>query len=184
MKSNIGNTRNTVWKSMAAIALVGTLAACNDGSDNPLPAGATVNVSPLNKSFDVVENADEAGNCFIDENSYIDQYITISVVNGQGSPIGQADLAVSADFGANTFSGYPVMALYDDRNGNGVIDGPEELVTDANDPLFRTRTAEYTGERMLILRMNLSCAYRGSVNVMSDGFTGTGDFVVRAEAAQ
>ena len=176
--------RTTLWKSLAAIALAGTITACNDGSDNPLPADATVNVSPISKSFDVVENTDEAGLCVIDESRYIDQFVTISVTNGQGSPIGQADLAISADFGGNTFSGYPVMALYDDNNGNGVIDGPGERVTDANDPLFRTKTAEYTGERVLILRMNLSCAYRGSVNVMSDGFTGTGDFEVRAEAPQ
>lgn len=175
---------NPLWKVTTAAALATALTACNDGSDNPLPAGATVNVSPVSKSFDVVENTDEAGTCVIDENRFIDQHITISVLDPQGSPIGQADLSISADFGANTYGGYPVMALYDDMNGNGVIDGPAERITDANDPLFRTKTEEYSGERVVMLRMNLSCAYRGSVNVMSDGFTGTGDFEVRAQAQQ
>lgn len=183
MKNQPSNTRQLFWKTIAATALAGALTACNDGSDNPLPGGATVNVSPQNKSFDIAENLDQAGNCIIDDTRYIDQYITISVNDVHGSPIGQADLTVSADYGANTFSGYPVMALYDDTNGNGVIDGPEERVTDADDPLFRTKTAEYTGERVLILRMNLSCSFRGSVNAMSDGFFGSGDFEVKEQAA-
>lgn len=169
-----------LWKTTTAAALAATLLACNDGSDNPLPAGATINISPTSKSFDIVEDRDEEGNCIFDVNNTIDQYVTIAVRSQQGSPIGQADLAISLDFGANSFSGLPVMELYDDMNGNGVADGPEERVSDANDPLFRAHTEEYTGERVVILRLNLSCAYRGSLNVMSDGFTGTGNYEVRA----
>lgn len=168
------------------LALAATLlvcAACDDGSDNPLPVGATVNVSPPSKTFDIEENLDEDGNCFIIPGFYVDQSIVITVTDGQGSPIGKADLNISLDLGANTFSGFSAMELYDDLNGNGLADGPEERVSDASDPIFRTKTRQFTGERVVILRLNLSCEYRGALMVISDGFIGSGEYEIRPKSS-
>lgn len=182
------NPKNTKAGRHAAgpLALAATLlacAACDDGSDNPLPVGATVTVSPQTKTFEIDEEIqDENGNCLFNPGFYVDQSIVITVTDGQGSPIGKADLNISLDLGANTFSGLPVMELYDDMNGNGLADRPEERVSDFNDPIFRTKTREFTGERIVILRLNVSCAYRGSLNVISDGFMGVGDYEIVAQS--
>lgn len=160
--------------------LLSSVVACNSGDDNTLPPGAKVSVSPESKSWQIEENRDENGNCVFDPDIYNDQLIVITVFDGQGSPIGKADLTVSLDLAGNTFTGFPVLSLYDDKNSNGVVDGLEELVSDNNDPLFRDKTAEYSGEKMLILRMNLSCQYRGDLSVMSDGYFGSANFEVLA----
>lgn len=144
-----------------------TLAGCGGGGgDDQLPPGATIMLEPA----EITWNIDPAGSpCFINPNLYQDRLFSIRVLNSAGSPIGETPITVTLDLSGNTFGGYPVLELYEDRNGNGVVDGPSERVSDSNDPLFRSSTARYTGERYLILRTNLSCPYRGSLNVYAFG---------------
>lgn len=158
--------------AVAYSAMVLMLLGCNSGSDNPLPAGAQISISPANVTFDIDQELDDDGNCIYDFNRYIDQYTVISVRNSSGSPIGDADLSVQLDFGDNSFSGVPVMELYEDANGNGVVDGIGELRSGADDPLYRAQTDEFSGEAVVIVRLNVSCPYRGSMRVSSDGFQG------------
>lgn len=180
---NVNNRKSTLSHFCLTTILAAILGACSGGSgDNPLPVNTSINVSPQGETFEIEENMDENGNCQFDLNRYIDQYITISVRNGQGSPIGRANLSISVDYGSNSFSGFPAMQLYDDLNGNGVVDDPAEYVTGADDPLFRTETAEFTGEKVVILRLNLSCSYAGSLNVFSDGFSGMAEFDITTQA--
>jgi len=77
------------------------------------------------------------------------------------------DLAFSLNFAGNTFSGFPVLKLYDDKNGNGAVDDPEELVSDFADPLFSTKTAEFSGEKLMFIRMDLACAFTGTLFVQA-----------------
>ncbi len=156
---------------LGVLALICGCSSSGEGS-NPLPNDAEVRIQPGALEFEITEQLDDDGNCLFDPDFYIDQFMTVSVTGAGGSPIGGADLSVSVDFGGNSFSGLEVMQLFDDLNGNGVVDEDAELVSGAGDPLFRTATAEFTGEKMLILRLNLSCAYRGSMQAMSDGFVG------------
>lgn len=158
------------------------LVACND--DQPLPPGSTVVVSPEKKTWLIRPVKDDNGNCIHFKDFYNDHPVLITVFDAQGSPIGEADLTVSLDLAGNTFSvpgGGPVVRLYDDKNGNGVVDDPEELVSDSNDPLYRTKTAKYTGEKLLILRMDLSCRYQATLFAVSDGYMGTGVYEVEEE---
>ncbi len=155
-----------------------SISGCSSG-DNPLPPGSSVSIQPTEKTWMVKEAKDENGVCIWSEDFYNDHPILISVTDPQGSPIGEADLTVSLDLAGNTFSpGFPRMKLYEDKNSNGVPDDPEELVSDENDPIYTGKTKKYTGEKHLILRMNLSCNYRGDIFAISDGFMGVANFSV------
>ena len=103
------------------------------------------------------------------------------VLNESGNYIPDAPLTVSVDLSGNTFSGVPALALYDDKNGNGVADDPSELVTDSTDELYDTNTDSVTGHKYLILRVNLSCAYRGVLYAFSDGYMGSTAITVKEQ---
>ena len=55
-----------------------------------------------------------------------------------------------------------MLKLYDDKNGNGVVDDPEELVSDFGQLQFTTKTKEFSGEKLMFVRMDLACAYKES----------------------
>ena len=82
-------------------------------------------------------------------------------------------MSVYLDFAANNFSGFPVMALFDDRcgNGNGVVDD-FELVSDVDDEIAVVKTDFFGGDRPLLLRINVSCPFRGEVFAFIDGVSG------------
>ena len=153
------------------------LAGCNSGGDQ-LPDGSTVVLRPDSFEWTIQPQGD---NCIIDPNLYQDQMFSIMVLNSAGNAIGEAPLTISLDLSGNTFSGYPVLELYDDYNGNGVADGPEELVSSNTDTLYETATEKYTAEKILILRINLSCPYQGNLYAFSGGYLGTLHVTVQEE---
>ena len=107
--------------------------------------------------------------------------ISIMVLNESDNYIPDAPVKVSLDLSANTFTGIPVLALYNDTNANGVVDGPSELVTDSESGIFETHTDDTTGTKYLILRVNLSCQYKGTLYAFSDGYMGTLSIIVEEE---
>ena len=159
------------------LMVISGVTGCSD--DTPLPPGSSVTVQPDKKEWLIEENLDERGNCIWREDYYNDQPVLITVTDSQGSPIGEADLTVSLDLAGNTFSSHSRMKLYEDKDGNGVPDDPAELVSDEDDPMYRGKTEKYSGEKHLVLRMNLSCNYRGQIYAISDGFMGGGEFAVK-----
>ena len=159
------------------LALVLPLAACSSGQ---LPPGAALAISPATRTIDIVERLDGNGRCRIDANNHVDLPIVVSLRDAQGSPIGDTVLDVYVDFAANTFSGYPVLALYRDRNGNGVVDEATELVSGPEDGIARVATSRYGGEGRLPLRANLSCAYRGGVFAVADGVSASSSIEISA----
>lgn len=164
------------WPLVIALALIG----CGNDSAQ-LPPEATIEISPDFKEWTVVANdqTDAEGNtaCVVIDDLYQDELISVRVLDGQGRAIEDAELVFSLNLAGNTFSGQAVLSLYNDLNDNFVAD-PGELVSTANNDLLVTRTDEFTGNKYVIIRMNLSCPYRGELSVFSDGVSGSSSFEV------
>ena len=163
---------------IALAALTLALAGC---SAEQLPIGATLAISPESRTVDIVERRDARGRCTIDPENHLDMPFVLTLTDGQGSPIGDTEVEVHLGFAGNSYTGYPVLALYDDRNGNGVVDAGSELVSGDGDGIARVRTSSHGGERALLVRMNLSCAYRGELFAFAGG-VGASAFVEVAAA--
>lgn len=162
-------------KHITVAIAVETLCACNSSTSSQLPPNSSVKVNPETITWKIPNNN---GVCNYDPNYYQDQTISIMVENESGTYIPDAPLMITLDLAANTFSGTPVMALYEDKNKNGVVDGPNELVTDTNSGIFTTSTDKVSGYKYVILRVNLSCPYTGTLSAFSDGFLGTTSIAV------
>lgn len=153
---------------MGALGVVVLLGGCNgDTNDEALPPGAQVLVQPSSQCFTVTELRDPVtGACQFGQ-LYQDIPVLVTVTDSSGSQIGEAPLRFSLNFSGQTFTGPSVLKLYADRNGNGVVDDPGELVSDASQPAFETKTARFSGEKLLLVRMDLACAFKGSLFVVS-----------------
>ncbi len=151
------------------LAMFAILALSSSCSNDQLPSDATLSISPSSRTFEITEQLDENDNCIYFDNYTLDTPLQISLQDGSGNPIGDMELSVYADWTENTFGGgrFP-LALYRDMNGNGIIDEDLELVSGAEDDVATFRTSEFGGSATLLLRVNLSCSYRGQVFVFSD----------------
>jgi len=117
--------------------------------------------------------------CFIDPDTlYQDIPVLISVSDAQGTPMGRAEVGVYADFSGNTFSGPEVLQVYADLNGNGVVDEDTELVSGNESGVYKTKTDQYDGTAMVIVRMNLTCPYLGELYVYAGSATAQVEFEV------
>lgn len=165
-------------RSLALIVFVLPLVSGCQKSSEQLPPNSSVIVNPSEITWEIANNG---GVCNYDPNVYQDHTISIMVVNESNNYIPDAPLTVSLDLAGNTFSGIPVLALYDDKNGNGLADDPSELVSDNTDEIYDTNTDSVTGHKYLILRVNLSCTYRGTLSAFSDGYMGTTTITVKEQ---
>lgn len=166
--------------ALASLAAFGA-AGCDTGQ---LPPGATLSIAPDTRRFVIVERLDADGRCVHDPDHHVDEPLVISLRDAQGAPIGDAEVRVHVTFAENTYSGRAALALYDDANGNGVVDAESELVSGADDALARVRTSRYGGERVLLLRVNLSCGYRASVLAYAEGTVGLASVEVVDESPE
>jgi|GEM_PF-829778 len=154
----------------AVIGLTLLLGAC---TTEQLPVGAQLSIAPEAITIAIEERLDPAGRCILDADRYVDKALVLALTDAQGSPIGGTDVSVYTDYSGNTFSRFPVLNLYDDRNGNsnGVVDAESELVSGADDAIAIVKTGRFGGDRVLLLRVNTSCAYAGQVFAFADGVT-------------
>jgi hypothetical protein len=129
-------------------------------SDEQLPPQSRIRIFPEQIHWKISPTRQP---CEINPDLYNDQTISISVVDGSDVPLGDVKVRLLLDLAGNTFSGTPRLALYADRNSNGVVDGPEELVSDESAPAFETQTGQHSGNTSVIVRVNLSCEYRGTL---------------------
>lgn len=165
-------------KTVLVLSGLFLMTACGGGSDEAqIPPGANVTVTPNQKSWEIEPSFDPNNQCIVFSDFYQDELFVVNVQDSQGRAIGDADLIVSLNLTANTFSGLTVVELYDDQNGD-LIPDPNELVSDINDALLFTKTDEYNGSKNLIVRMNLSCPYRASLMVVADGISASADLQV------
>lgn len=152
-----------------------TLVACGGGRDsNPVPAGAKIELSYSEYQWDIATPADP---CVVDPSYYHDHLVNLSVTNSKGLPLGDVDVNVTLDLSAATFSGTPVMALYDDKNGNGARE-ESELVSVNGQGAFTFKTDEYSGTKSLWVRVNLSCPYKGTLTAFSGSASAVMDLSV------
>ncbi len=150
-------------------------------ANDAVPTNATLRITPESHATTVTEQRDSNERCLFQVSNYVDIPVLLQLTTADGSPIGDVDIDVYADFAANTYSGYPVLSLYDDLNGNGVVDAPAELVSGPDDDIARVKTGTWTGARALLLRVNLSCAFRGEVFAFTGGVSGRASIEVIAD---
>jgi len=132
-----------------------------------LPVGAQVRIAPGDQMIRINSTFEEGSGCFTEGGLFQDVPLLISVTDSQDAPLGEVPVSVYADLTANTFNGVDVLQLFADFNGNGVVDGPNELVTSSDSGVFTADTDEFDGTAFLILRMFLTCPYEGEVFAFS-----------------
>lgn len=147
-----------------------------------VPINSTLSITPDTHSTTIVERQNENGRCLFVPDNHVDIPILLQLSTADGSPIGDATLSVYADFAANTYSENTVLSLYDDYNGNGVVDTETELVSGHTDDIARVKTDTWTGSRYLLLRINLSCSFRGEIFAFTGGVSGRASIEVVARA--
>ncbi len=152
--------KTTKWISL--LLSLGVLASCQ--SSDQLPTGASLQLNPTSRSYTITVPADSEVFCYTGpEMLYEDVPLLISLTNESGAPLGGVEVTVYSDYAGNTFSGADVLQLYEDKNDNGVIDDESELVSGIEDGVYVTKTSHSSGTALLLLRMNLTCPYKGEV---------------------
>ena len=167
-----------IW---ALVLLVTGVSAC---TNSIVPTDATLTLTPSTHAIDIVETVNSSGQCEYAEANHLDIPLTITLSTVNGSPIGDEWVSVYTDFSANTYSGRSVLSLYEDLNGNGVVDGESELISGQDDDIARVRTDKFSGAKMLLLRINLSCAFRGEVRALAGPTYGAASFAVIQQGTQ
>ena len=168
------------WRYWKYLLLASTLTIAGCG-DNPVPVDASLTITPGTYTSRIVERQNETGQCLFNANHHVDIPILLQLTTADGSPIGDAELNVYIDFAENTYSGLSTLELYDDLNSNGVVDARLEYISGFNDDIARVRTDEWSGSRMLLLRINLSCSFRGEIFAYTGGVSGRADIEVVAD---
>lgn len=166
-----------------ALTLILSLVAGCGGDDHPVPPKSTVVIGPQSVTWDIPQRQSP---CPYDPALYVDQVFVIRVEDSDSVPLGGVDLRILTSLSGNTSSGVQeALRLYDDYNGNGVVDDPEELVSGNGAPAYFTKTEEFSAEKSVIVRINLSCAFRGMLEVSAGGFYGNAQMqVVEVQQAQ
>jgi len=168
-----------VW---VLFALSISLVACS--SDPQLTPDSRILINPTAFQFEIEEFKDPNGICVFSPEIYQDVPVSLVVVDSSDRALGDTLVTVYLDFAANTFSGAESLQLFFDTNGNGVVDTPDELVSGIGDDAFSIRTDKYTASTLLLLRVNLSCGYRGSLYAFSGPAAGVINIdVVAADSA-
>ena len=149
-------------KWISLMLSLGVLASCQ--SSDQLPTGASLLIQPTSRSYTITVPQEADVQCYTGpEMFYEDVPLLISLTSESGAPLGGVEVSVYSDYAGNTFSGAQVLQLYEDKNDNGVIDDESELVSGTEDGVYVTRTSRSSGTAFLMLRMNLTCPYKGEV---------------------
>ncbi|MDB4222400.1 hypothetical protein N9850_01410 [Granulosicoccus sp.] len=165
---NSGWGRSSI-RGVVGVFFIGLLASC---TENTVPANAVLDITPRSHSVQIIEWLDDNGGCVYAPENFMDIPLVLQFTTVNGSPIGESSILVYADFSENTYPGYPVLGLYDDLNSNGVIDSDTELVSGFDDNIAEVRTGKYNGAKTLLLRVNLSCSFRGEIRAIAGGISG------------
>lgn len=173
---------NSFSKHRLAMAVfVFGVSAC---SSSIIPTDARLTLTPSTHTINIVETINTSDQCEYFEDNYQDIPLTITLSTDNGSPIGDEWVSVYTDFSANTYSGRSVLSLYEDHNSNGVVDGASELISGQDDDIARVRTGKHTGTKLLLIRINLSCAFRGEVRALAGPAYGSASFAVIQQGSQ
>ena len=159
-----------VFPIVVGLFLTSALVSC---TENTVPSNAVLDITPRSHSVQITERLDDTERCVYAPENYMDIPLVLQLTTVNGSPIGESLIHVYADFSENTYPGYPVLALFDDLNSNGVIDSETELVSGFDDDIAAVKSGKYNGVKTLLLRVNLSCAFRGEIRAIAGGVSGS-----------
>lgn len=171
---------------MTIFVITVAISACNSSNDQ-IPPNSQITVSPSSYTWTVTEYLDDIGQCIYFTDVYQDTVVQISVLDSNERPIGEVDISMYLSPSNSTspveFDNEYVFYLYDDFNGNGVVDHPQELVSSTGDSiLYDTQTEKYHGTKSMIIRTNTSCGgYRATLNVYAG--TAYGSMEISTEAS-
>jgi hypothetical protein len=150
--------------------------ACNNSNDQYSP-NTNVTIAPTSFTWTVSEVLDSEGQCIYNDDYYQDNVMVVTVSDSSDRPVGEMKLELYLSPSNSTsnpaYNNQHVFFLYDDLNGNGVVDHPEELVSGSGDPiLYETETEKYHGTKTVIVRTNTSCGgYRATLHAYAgDGY--------------
>lgn len=174
--------KSNLSKRFYLFIVISALAILNSGcSSDQLPNDTQISISPASHTIDIIEQRDANDRCLFNPDNHVDLPLVLGLTNGDGSPIGDSEISVYLDFAGNTFSGFPALSLYEDRNSNGVVDAETELVSGSDDDIAVVKTGRYDGSHRMLLRVNLSCGYRGGVYAVAGGNVARSSISVTAE---
>lgn len=142
-------------------------------TDPQISPTSRMSIQPESLRFDVDEVTDSNGNCIFIPEFFQDVPVNLAIVNANDQAVGDSRIAVYLDFSGNTFSGLEVLQLFADNNGNGVIDPTDELITGIGDDAVVVQTTRFGGNALLLLRINLSCGFRGNLFAFSGPVAGS-----------
>lgn len=157
-------------RTIVSFIFTGLLISC---AENTVPSNAVLSMTPQSHSVQITEWIDDAQRCVYASENFMDIPLVLQLATADGSPIGESLIHVYADFSENTYPGYAVLALYDDLNSNGVVDSESELVSGFDDNIAVVRSGKYSGAKTLLLRVNLSCSFRGEIRAIAGGVSGS-----------
>jgi hypothetical protein len=164
------HSQKSCLRIMVSVLFSGALVSC---AENTVPSNAVLDITPRRHSVQITEWVDDAGGCVYAPENFMDIPLVLQLTTADGSPIGESTMHVYADFSENTYPGYAVLALFDDLNSNGVIDSETELVSGFDDTIAVVKSGKYNGAKTLLLRVNLSCSFRGEIRAIAGGTSGS-----------
>ena len=169
LKSGCKHARHSfpVLVFVAAISL----GACGN-DEEAIPVDGKIVIDPQNKTWEIPTRPSP---CPYDPNLWIDERVLVTVRNGDEVPLGNVEVAISADLTAAYTSGLQEsLQLYVDVNGNNIVDTPPDVLVSGNgSPAWVTDTDEYTGAVSVLLRVNVSCPFRGNIIVTAGPLYGS-----------
>ena len=161
---DIGLVR-TGWRACAgylAILFGGwLLSSCSSSSQ--MPPDTQLRIYPTEKTIRVSPLITSAGSCVQELDYYQDVPIQLVLEAPDSQPVGDAIIQVYADYSGNTSATLEVMSLYQDVNQNGVIDAQDRKVSTSEDGVLQVRSDRWHGNATVLLRVDLSCPFRGYV---------------------
>jgi len=145
-----------IVKSSVVALMACCLFSCND--TDQVPVGAQIKAFPEEVNWIV----GPAETCIFSPDYYNDTIVTLSLVDENNSGIVDTAMDVSLDLSEAAFTGTERLRLYYDKNVDGIYT-EDEKVSVADGPLFSARTDSLNGVLRVMVRVNLSCPYKGTL---------------------
>lgn len=149
------------------VACALTACSAEDSQDGPATSEGSLVINPSSTTFGVGAGAGCNGS-----DSRLVTYV-ISTFDAQGRPLGNADIAISLDFAANTtLIGPVVTALLDGDSG--------ATVSALGSPVpYETQTDKVGNKTMFVIYdTSLGCTYNGGMTVASGSLGEVMDFTI------
>ena len=141
----------------ALIGIISSVLVSCGGSDQ-VPVGSTLVAFPNQVDWQI----GESDSCDVINGPFNDTQVNLSLADAEGRAIVDTNVDISLDLSEGSFNGPELLSLFFDQDGNGNF-SEDERVLSADGPVFTTRTDGDNGVIRVLVRVNLSCPFRGSL---------------------